>query len=254
MAKVPKLTKPHQIGKAVDTAIAHASARAMETARKSAAAGAPPSGAAVRHLGGAAVALWLVAAGCTPLVPDSPPKPIAKAVLVCADSDHELFEELKAKFSRFDVSKIAETPECTRGRSAASEVGHTCFEDEASCSTPRFIDGKAVDTPTSAYDVVLLFPQLLYGSLSAKQVTTSRTVTAEGASNVLGPQSSRRPTGRGTTITEHQTISSSETDYTGEVFVFEPRPGVLHPGKRFKNIAAEPLRDLLLELLRATAR
>ena len=190
------------------------------------------------------------AAGCTPPVPDSPPKPIALAVLVCADSDHEMFEELKARFSRFDVSKFAETPECVRARSAAVEIGYSCLEDESSCSTPKFIDGKPLDTPTSAYDMIVLFPQLLYGSLSAKQVTTTHTVTAEGASNVLGANNGRRPTGRGTTVTEHQTINSAETDYTGEVFLFEPRPGLLRPGKRFKNLAAEPLREQLLELLR----
>lgn len=200
---------------------------------------------------GPAVLVAGLAAGCAPPIPDSPPKPINLAVLVCADSDHEMFEPLKARFSRFDVSKFAETPECGHGRSAATEVGYTCLEDEASCSTPRFIDGKPLDTPTSAYDMVVLFPQLLYGSLSAKQVTTTHTVTAEGASNVLGANSGgRRPTGRGTTVTEHQTINSAETDYTGEVLLFEPRPGLLHPGKRFKNLAAEPLREQLLELLR----
>lgn len=246
MAKVPtlnKLDKPRKLYPTDQAAGTRSAGRAAVGRRR----GDPA--VVHRHRPWLWLGLGLLGAGCMPPVPDSPPKPIAKAVLVCVDSDQEIFEELKARFSRFDVSKIAETPECTRSRIAAGEVGHTCFEDDASCSTPRFIDGKPVDTPTSAYDVVVLFPQLLYGSLSAKQVTTSRTVTAEGANNVLGAQNGRRPTGRGTTITEHQTISSSETDYTGELFLFEPRPGLLHPGKRFKNIAAEPLRELLLDLL-----
>ena len=57
-----------------------------------------------------AAGLLLLASACLPPVPDTPPKPSKLAILVCADSDHEIFDELKAKFSRFDVSKIAETP------------------------------------------------------------------------------------------------------------------------------------------------
>ncbi len=202
-------------------------------------------------LRGAAGLLVLLAPACLPPVPDTPPKPSKLAILVCADSDHEIFDELKAKFSRFDVSKIAETPECQRGKSAASEVGHTCREDEASCTTPHFVDGKPIDTPTSVYDYVLLFPQLLHGSLSVKQVTTTRSVNNDGVSSSLGGPNARRPPGpRGTTVTDRQIVNSSETDYTGEVFVFEPVPGQLHPGKQFTNIAPEPLRDLLQELLR----
>lgn len=200
---------------------------------------------------GVAAGLLLLGPACLPPVPDAPPKPSKLAVLVCADSDHELFEDLKAKFSRLDVSKIAETPECQRGKAAAAEVGHTCLEDEASCTTPHFVDGKPTDTPTSVYDYVILFPQLLHGSLSVKQVTTTRSVNNDGVSSSLGGPNARRPPGaRGTTVTDRQVINSSETDYTGEVFVFEPVPGQLRPGKQFKNIAPEPLRELLLELLR----
>ena len=198
--------------------------------------------------------LLAVAPACLPPVPDSPPATIKHAVLVCADSDHDLFAELKPRFTRFEVSNMAENPECTRGKAAAGEVGHTCFADEATCSTPRFVDGKPIETPTSAYDLVLLFPQLLHGSLTAKTVTTTRTVTSGGGPGALsgGASAGRgaaRGGGRGKTVTENELVASPETDYTGEVLVFEPRPGTLHPGKRFKNLAPEPLRDRLLELL-----
>lgn len=207
----------------------------------------------VLAVGAALLLVGLVLAGpaCRPPVPDAPPKPSKLAVLVCADSDHELFEDLKAKFSRLDVSKVAETPECQRAKAAASEVGHTCLEDEASCTTPHFVDGKPTDTPTSVYDYVILFPQLLHGSLSVKQVTTTRSVNNDGVSSSLGgPNARQAPGARGTTVTDRQVINSAETDYTGEVFLFEPVPGQLRPGKQFKNIAPEPLRDLLQELLR----
>jgi hypothetical protein len=185
-------------------------------------------------------------------VPDAPPQPINRAVLICADSDQDLFATLKPRFTKFEVSRMAENPECGRGKSAAAEVGHTCLADEASCTTPRFVDGKPIETPTSAYDLVLLFPQLLHGSLTAKTVTSTHVESAGGASGALG-QSGRGGRGggpRGKTVTDTQLVVSPETDYTGEVFVFEPRPGLLHPGLRFKNVATDPLQDKLLGLLR----
>ena len=223
--------------------------KAQRTQRDSA-RGQRPKRRSVTALG----AVLLLAPACAPLLPDASLKPLNRAVLVCADSDPELFDELKPKFTRLEVSHFAENPECVRGKSAAGEVGHTCLTDEASCSTPRFVDGKPIETPSSAYDLVLLFPQLLHGSLSAKTVSTTRMVTAGGASGGLGPVTQGRGATRGgaraKNVTDSQVTASPETDYTGEVFSFEPRPGLLHPGKHFKDLAPELLRELLLDLLR----
>jgi hypothetical protein len=195
---------------------------------------------------------WAVAAGCAPPIPSAPPTKVNRAILVCADSDQEVFDELKPRFTRLDVSRFADTPECLRAKSAALEIGHTCLDSEQDCSTPSYIDGKPIATPASAYDAVLLFPQLIHGSLTAKTVTTTKVVSAGGASGGLGGQGGVSRGGQhAKTVTENDIVSSPETDYTGEVFVFDPRPGQLHLGKRFKNVAPDLVRDLMRELLRS---
>jgi hypothetical protein len=191
--------------------------------------------------------LLSLGAACGPTVPDAPPQKAALSVLVCADSEPAVFAELKAKYSRLDVSRIADNPECVRGKAAAVEIGHTCIDDELGCTTPSYVDGKPIASPTSAYDSVMLFTQLLHGSLSAKTVTTTRVVTTGAAGAATGGRGSRGSPGK--TVTENDIVPTGETDYTGELFLFEPRPGRLHIGKRFRNLAPDRLLDLMRELL-----
>lgn len=184
---------------------------------------------------------------CAPPVRDTPPSKLTRSVLVCADSDVEIFEPLKSRFTRLDVSRFTRTPECARGALATSEVGRTCLDSESSCSTPRYVDGKPLANSASAYDVVLLLPQLLHGSLSAKVVKPTTLPDAVKLAYLLGGQSD----GLDRTVpAEDQLRVSLEIGYSGEVFLFDPRLGQLHIGKRFKDIASERLRDLLRDLLR----
>jgi hypothetical protein len=187
--------------------------------------------------------------GCLrPPAVTAPPSKINHAVLVCADSDQQLFDDIKPRFTRLDISRFAETPECLHGKSAVAEIGHTCLNDETSCSTPEYIDGKPLATPISAYDSVLLFTQLLHGSLSAKAVTKTKVINTGGATTGVVPGGATIPTGG--TMAETVIVGSGETDYTGELYVFDPRAGELHLGRRFKNIPAERVHDLMFELLR----
>lgn len=199
---------------------------------------------------GLALALGVVATGgcLRPPTVTAPPTKLNHEVLVCADSDQDLFDAIKPRFSRLDVSRFADTPECVRGRSAVAEIGHTCLNDETSCTTPEYVDGKPIATPISAYDSVLLFTQLLHGSLSAKTVTNTKVISSGGATTGMGPGGHGTPHGK--TVTETDIVGSGETDYTGELYVFDPRPGELHLGRRFKNIPAERVHDLMFELLR----
>jgi hypothetical protein len=182
-----------------------------------------------------------------------PPPVPSGSVLICAGSNQDVFADLKSEFVRLDVLWEKEAPECLRAQAAVGLNGRPCLQQEQDCSTPRFIDGKPVDTPESPYDHVVLFWTLQHGSLSVKNKTTKETVSSP-ASQAMPPGAGGRRGGGGGrggySTTKVETITSSETGYSGEVFLFEPRPGQLQRGRQFTDLKPSALQDLVRKLVR----